>query len=307
MPCEKGMETTCSVGHNTKYKCQEGPPEQCRKCERDAKLAAEKAKKEAEAEKRRQAEQAAHFAKLDALNAEIEKERRLQEEKRLADQRNAVIKQKEQELEDLKARYQATIQAAAAPASILLPTPTLSPPLTLPSSPLPPSAPISGTKKTTQSQRPKASSQQDASVVPQYMVDGSDQPSVSGQAGAPAPVVPRPKNTPPRPFPPIPPSPSKTDWERQKQMEGASNLALDAIMDLTGLEAVKKQILAFKAKIDTSLRQGASFARERFNTVFLGNPGTGKHLSTRPATHFLICCSQAKRRSRGISPSFWDP
>jgi len=276
MACEKVTETTCSVGHTTKYKCQEGPPEQCRKCERDAKLAAEKAKQEAEAEKRRLAEQAAHFAQLDALNAEIEKERRRQEEARSSEQRNAVIEQKKKELEDLKTRFQATTQIEMAPTSILSPTPILSPFPPIPRTSPPSSASVSGTQKVTAIQQSEALSQQDGSDVPQYTLDGSDQPSVSGLAGAPAPVVPRPKNTPPRPFPPTPPSPSKTDWERQKQVEGASNPALDAIMDLTGLESVKKQILAFKSKIDTSLRQGTSCSRERFNTVFLGNPGTGK-------------------------------
>ena len=48
-------------------------------------------------------------------------------------------------------------------------------------------------------------------------------------------------------------------------------------MDLIGLESVKTQVLDVKLKIDTSLLQGASMDKERFSTLLLGNPGTGKH------------------------------
>ncbi|KAG5728812.1 NFX1-type zinc finger-containing protein 1 [Termitomyces sp. T112] len=47
-------------------------------------------------------------------------------------------------------------------------------------------------------------------------------------------------------------------------------------MAMTGLERVKEQVLTIKAVIETRKRQGASFKRERFNSVLLGNPGTGK-------------------------------
>lgn len=59
-------------------------------------------------------------------------------------------------------------------------------------------------------------------------------------------------------------------------MEGAHNEAIDAIMEMTGLEAVKEQVLKIKVKIDTTKRQGTSLKDERFNIVLLGNPGTGK-------------------------------
>lgn len=62
-------------------------------------------------------------------------------------------------------------------------------------------------------------------------------------------------------------------------MEGASNAHIDAIMEMTGLEEVKAQVLRIKAKIDVSQRQGTSVTDERFNVVLQGNPGTGE-LST---------------------------
>ena len=70
-------------------------------------------------------------------------------------------------------------------------------------------------------------------------------------------------------------SPAKEEWESQKQMENASNVAIDAVMDMVGLEEVKSQILKIKAKIDASVRQSSDIKEDRLNVAFLGNPGTG--------------------------------
>jgi hypothetical protein len=66
------------------------------------------------------------------------------------------------------------------------------------------------------------------------------------------------------------------EWDRQKRTDGASNVAIDALMALTGLEDVKSKILTIKAKIETVLRQGTDMKDERLGIVLLGNPGTGK-------------------------------
>jgi len=73
-----------------------------------------------------------------------------------------------------------------------------------------------------------------------------------------------------------PNSPSEADWDRQKRMENASNDAIDSLMEMTGLEEVKAQVLKIKAKIDTALRQGRNLKEERYGVVLLGNPGTGE-------------------------------
>ncbi len=70
-------------------------------------------------------------------------------------------------------------------------------------------------------------------------------------------------------------SPAALDWQRQKDLENASNDAIDSIMAMIGLEDVKSQILRIKAKADLSLRQGTDLKGERFNIALLGNPGTG--------------------------------
>lgn len=70
-------------------------------------------------------------------------------------------------------------------------------------------------------------------------------------------------------------SPAKEEWEDQKRLENATNDAIDAVMDMVGLEQVKLQILKIKAKIDTSVRQNSDMKEDRLNVAFLGNPGTG--------------------------------
>jgi hypothetical protein len=70
-------------------------------------------------------------------------------------------------------------------------------------------------------------------------------------------------------------SPSKTEWQRQKDQENAHNPAIDKIMEMIGLEEVKAQVLRIKAKVETSIRQGTDLRKERLGLVLLGNPGTG--------------------------------
>lgn len=52
---------------------------------------------------------------------------------------------------------------------------------------------------------------------------------------------------------------------------------IDQVMSLVGLEEVKAQFLAIKAKIDTYLEQDVPLRRERFNVIFQGKPGTGQY------------------------------
>lgn len=71
-------------------------------------------------------------------------------------------------------------------------------------------------------------------------------------------------------------SPSKTEWQRQKDQENAQHPAIDNMMEMIGLEDVKAQILKIKAKVETTIRQGTDLKKERFGLTLLGNPGTGK-------------------------------
>ena len=106
-----------------------------------------------------------------------------------------------------------------------------------------------------------------------------------------------PPNNPPRSRPQTPPgnlatsnkSTPQVEWQRQKDVEGASSAAIDAVMDMIGLEDVKRQMLRIKDKIEVTQRQRTSIKDERFNVVFLGNPGTGRVCYLRVSALNDIC------------------
>ena len=83
MPCAEHISSTCDAGHKQSWKCSEGPPKSCPKCERDAKLAKRRQEEEIEAQKMREIEQREHLARLDALNTSIAKEHQVLEDARL--------------------------------------------------------------------------------------------------------------------------------------------------------------------------------------------------------------------------------
>jgi hypothetical protein len=72
------------------------------------------------------------------------------------------------------------------------------------------------------------------------------------------------------------PGTAKYEWDLLKQLEGAKSEPLDKLMDMIGLEDVKKQFLSIKSKVDALARQNASLTDERFSISLLGNPGTGE-------------------------------
>lgn len=82
-------------------------------------------------------------------------------------------------------------------------------------------------------------------------------------------------------------SKAKQEWEDRKKSRDEENVHLDAIMDFIGLESVKSKMLEIKTLVDTARRQDVNLAKERFNTVLVGNSGTGKTTLAKHYAEFL--------------------
>lgn len=250
MPCEQLLYDKCLNGHQQRWKCRHDRPDFCLKCEKDKKAAEKKAKEDFALQEKRDREQREHDQELAKIEAEIVREREAIRDAQLAQEREHAIQQKMRDLRDA-ASLAAQATSSTTQGSSVSQTPPVM--LTLPANPAPVTNPSSANSHP---------------PVPQT-TSPTPQPSVAP--------------TPPR-------SEAKDDWERQKMAEGVSNDAIDAIMEMAGLERVKAQVLDIKTAVDTAKRQGMSLSKNRYNLSCLGNPGTGMgdvfaHL------HFAECTS----------------
>jgi hypothetical protein len=222
------------------WRCHRGSPLLCHKCEDEKRRAETKAKMELVEKMRRDVKLQKHAKEIAKLEEQISQINLAMDNERLDKEHKAVLDQRRKDLEATKDRAKEAQN---------LPSGTL------------------------------------------HGIDGSD---------GPRPITSKSKNIPntsPAQNPPMPArstayrhsnlqtairnavthnkSPSKTEWQRQKDQENAINPAIDEIMEMIGLEKVKEQVLRIKAKVETSIRQDTDLKKERLGLVLLGNPGTG--------------------------------
>ncbi|KAJ3930107.1 MAG: P-loop containing nucleoside triphosphate hydrolase protein [Lentinula lateritia] len=257
MACEAIVQFKCPKNHNQRYKCSEGPLLSCKKCDQEADEVKRKQQRALESQRKQEAQKVEYERKLRELNEQIDSEmeagRAVEEQKK----RQEVLQQKKRDLQEISARN----------ANRLVNSSPISDSMSL----LRPLSDLSQTRNT----EPFISA---ASPLP-----------VSVSTLAPS-DMPTPLKSPlPTPLDPAAAglSQAEKEWQRQKDLEGASNEAIDKLMNLTGLEEVKNQVLTIKAKIDLVTRQNASISDERFNICMLGNPGTGKTTVARIYAQFL--------------------
>ncbi|KAJ7227185.1 P-loop containing nucleoside triphosphate hydrolase protein [Mycena pura] len=259
MECQFVMQLKCPQNHPQSWKCYKGRPPTCPKCDRDAKLAEEKRQREFELQQKRDAAQSAYAKKVAAIDQDIAAKNQQLQEALIEAERSLTIQQKEKDLEDAKARL----------ARVTTATPDHHPTLKKAINATPdPHSPISMQQSTT----PPTTND---SIRKPHSAPQADTPQIQEKHHESQDVL------------EIPVSSSRDDWQHQKDFEGADNAAVDAIMEMIGLEEVKRTILDIKVKIDTTVRQNVSLKTERFNTTFLGNPGTGKTTVARHYANFL--------------------
>jgi hypothetical protein len=75
MQCEEILYTQCPKSHRQQYRCQQGPPDSCFKCDRETKMAAKRQQQEFERQERQDREQRRHAEQLAEIEAEITRQR----------------------------------------------------------------------------------------------------------------------------------------------------------------------------------------------------------------------------------------
>ena len=229
------MTRKCLNGHNQRWLCHAGAPTACVNCERDRKEAEKKAQKDFEEKLKRDEKIQRHLKEVAKIDEQMEQITQSVKDARLDSEQKAILTQKRKDLAAAKERANET-QKSHQPDS-----PGIH------NNDDPPSVDPLPEKSSPASSGPAASTPNKHSKLREHIKTAVEHNK----------------------------SPSKTEWQRQKDQENADIPAIDKIMEMIGLEDVKSQILRIKAKVDTSIRQGTDLRKERLGLVLLGNPGTG--------------------------------
>lgn len=268
MPCHHLFSAPCPENtHQLQWKCPRGAPEKCASCEKEKQRQEKQARLDLEAQEQREAAKRLHELDMMELEAQLQFEKEKAADIQAAKDWEKEKRQKVKEIEDARKQVKNVAKQAAV------------------------------TGSSTVSTGPG-----NVNSIPPRSTHSTSNQSQDGGNNIPA----HPQNSTSAPLRPSVSSPARDKWEYQKHIEGIQNNAIDNIMDLTGLEEVKEQILRIKAKIDMMKRQGVALDKERLNLVLLGNPGTGQLYSPcRSITNGPL--NQEKQLLRDCMRNFWNP
>ncbi|KAI0869260.1 P-loop containing nucleoside triphosphate hydrolase protein [Hypoxylon argillaceum] len=268
IPCGEVMNDICANGHELVWQCSDNRPPACQTCRLEKEERERKARRDKNLELERQAKQRAYAKQLAAVKDEIARQQQAMKDRLEERRREQTIRQHQAELARVTKQAQKSYNEK----------PPAPPQATAGSEPSP-STEASNNQEST----PKEESQDDNTPAqvsadqPQpekQETDNSADPDVAdiGEAES---------------VPARRPSSAESDWQQQKDLEFASNDALDSLMDMIGLETIKKEFLNIKARVDTAVRQGVDLKDNRLGAALLGNPGTGKTTVARLYGKFL--------------------
>ena len=247
MLCQYVMTSNCPNSHAQTWKCHEKQPLVCRVCDREAKRAAEKQRKDFELQQKRDAEQQAHDEKMAKIRERLDVQIQAQKDLQLKREREAALKQQEQDVKDAEERVRKKIEAEK-----------------------------KRKEEEEEEEARKAAEKAAASASSIAALFGTVRSAVNSFAGtSKQPSSDNTKKKESKAQQKKKESEAQKEWQRRKYTDGVVNPHIDAIMDMIGLEPVKQQVLKIMDKVDVNIRQGTSLDKERFNAVLLGNPGTG--------------------------------
>jgi Cdc6-like AAA superfamily ATPase len=251
MLCMAIITSTCAKNHKNTRKCHDKANATCRKCEAEVRALEKRRQRDHQLDEERQAKQRAYAARLVEIDDEIEHQKRVLKDQADERDREQAINQKKQDLRSLKEKAKHPLKQPASTSS------------TEPAATAPNNTSTSHDDSATP-QAPQASTNRTATNVQSTDTEESESESDWDKSEA------------------------RDDWAWQKKFDGAENEALDSLVSMIGLESVKLQFLAIKAKVDTVVRQAVSLKGERFGAALLGNPGTGKTTVARLYAKFLV-------------------